>query len=304
MIYTISEKSLTNKNQDMKTIAIYHNKGGVGKTTTVINLAAAFRHCGKRVLVIDLDSQANTTYAAGLVKFYNENDDNIKSSYIFHVISEKSKFYIPDVVRQSSFPAHNFDVIPSHIELMEHERELVEITPALTRLDKKLKAVQENYDLVLIDTPPSLNLYARIALIAANYLIIPSDLKPFANEGLRNVRKFIDDINEFREEIDKPPIKVLGVLPSKIPTAHKFVKYILPQMENAVKEVYGFPLLESKIFERRDVSAAIEQTMSIGDLIIPDPQSVFDYKPASQATEEFRQLAQEVMNMMEINGDK
>jgi cellulose biosynthesis protein BcsQ len=78
----------------VKTIAVYHNKGGVGKTTTVVNLAAAFRKKGKRVLVIDLDSQANTTYATGLIKFVDEELDNIKDCNILHVLKSEDFFSI------------------------------------------------------------------------------------------------------------------------------------------------------------------------------------------------------------------
>lgn len=285
--------------QPMKTIAIYHNKGGVGKTTTVINLAAALSKKRKRVLVIDLDSQANTTFATGLVKFQDELSDTIKSNYVYHVIVEKNKFPIHEVVRRSDFTTPPFDVLPSHIDFMEHEQELIQLPAALTRLVKKLKDVENSYDIVLIDTPPSLNLYARIALISADYLLIPSDLRPFANEGLRNVWRFVNDVNEFREAMGRNTLEILGVLPSKISTAAKFVEYTLPKMEAIVSAQYGFSLLKSRIFERRDTSAAVEQSIEIGDLEIPNPTSILDYKPNSQAAEEFEALAEEVLNLIQ-----
>lgn len=281
----------------MKVIAVYHNKGGVGKTTTTINLAAALSKNGKRVLLIDLDAQANTTFAAGLMKFRDELEDDLKNSYIYHVIRDKNKYFIKDVARKSNFTTPPFDVIPSHIDLMAHEFQLREIDPVKTRLLGKLQEVQSEYDVVIIDTPPSLNLYARIALITAEYLIIPSDLKPFANEGLINVTNFIDEINETRAEYGKNPLKVLGVLPSKLQTAAKFVERTLPKMEEIVRSRYGYELMKSRIFERRDVSAAIEKMATVGDLDIPDPQSILDYAPNSQAAEEFTLLAEEVMQL-------
>ena len=284
----------------MKVIAVYHNKGGVGKTTTVVNLAAALSKKGQKVLVIDLDSQANTTYAAGLIKFQDEMQDNIKDNYIYHVLREKNKYFISDVVRRSKFTTPEFDVIPSHINLMHHEKELAEIDATRTRILAKLQKSKDKYDVVLLDTPPSLNLYAKVAIIAADYLIIPSDLKPFANEGLVNVKKFIEEINEFKGVIGKEPIEILGVLPSKIGTHQRFVKYILPNMEKTVKERYGFQLMKSRIFERRDVSAAIENSLEIGDLDVPDPKSILDYKPNSIAAEEFENLATEVMELVGI----
>lgn len=278
----------------MKTIAVYHNKGGVGKTTTTVNLASALSKKGHRVLLIDLDAQANSTFAVGLMKFRDELEDDIKKSYVYHVIREKNLFPISEVVRKSSFSDPEFDVIPSHIDLMAHEFELREIEPAKNRLMSKLQKVEEDYDVVLIDTPPALNLYARIALISADYLLIPSDLKPFANEGLINVKNFVNDINEYRDELGREPLEVLGVLASKVATHARFVEHTLPKMEQVVEERYGYKLLNSRIFERRDISAAIEKTIVMGNLDIPDPQSVLDYNPSCQSTVEFQRLAKEI----------
>jgi cellulose biosynthesis protein BcsQ len=279
----------------MKVIAVYHNKGGVGKTTTVINLAAALSKRGKKVLVIDLDSQANTTYALGLVKFQDEQNDDIRDRYVYHVLAENKKFSISEVVRKSDFSSAAIDVIPSHIELMEREQELIQLAPSLTRLVKKLKDVEHLYDVVLIDTPPSLNLYAKVALISADFLLIPSDLKPFANEGLRNVQRFVTEIDDFRDSMGRKAIEILGVLASKVATHAKFVEHTLPKMEAIIEERYGFRLLRTRIYERRDVSLAIERMLEVGDLDIPNPQSVLDFKPDSASAQEFEDLAKEVL---------
>ncbi|MGI0495060.1 AAA family ATPase [Alkalinema pantanalense CENA528] len=281
----------------MKVIAVYHNKGGVGKTTTVINLAAGLCKKGKRVLVIDLDSQANTTFATGLVKFQDESTDNIKNCNIYHVLIERNKFTIPEVVQKSSFTFPAVDVIPSHISLTTKEVELNDSPQVQTRLLSKLNEVRDHYDIVLIDTPPSLNVFAKIALLASDYLLIPSDLRPFANEGLNNVRTFLEGVDEFREMMNRQPIAVLGVLASKVNTADRFIKYTLPKMEKIVEERYQFPLLKTRIYERRDLSAALERVVALGEMDIPDPQSIFDYKPNSVSAEEFEALTKEIMTM-------
>jgi cellulose biosynthesis protein BcsQ len=97
----------------MKTIAIYHNKGGVGKTTTAVNLAAAFQNKGKRVLLIDIDSQANATFSTGLIKFQFEEDDDLINNNISHLVGSGEFNFIPEIVRKSNgFNIPEIDVIP------------------------------------------------------------------------------------------------------------------------------------------------------------------------------------------------
>jgi chromosome partitioning protein len=286
---------ITLESTTMKTIAIYHNKGGVGKTTTTINLAAAMSRKGYKVLIIDLDSQANTTFAAGLMKFDTEEEDNLKDSNIYNVVHYPKSNYIHDVALKGSFTYPEVDVIPAHINLIWQENTLIDQESSKFQLVKKLDLVKDDYDIVLVDTPPSLNLYAKIALIACDYLIIPSDLKPFANEGLRNVRNFVEQIDEFRNFTNRSAIKVMGVLPSKILTTASYIKSTLPKQEKVVTERYGFPVLETRIFQREDLSRALDNFVMEGDRQIPDPKSIFDFKPDSMSAAEFEELANEVL---------
>lgn len=279
----------------MKTIAVYHNKGGVGKTTTVVNLAAALSKQGKKVLVIDLDSQANTTFAVGLVKFDDEVHDTLKESNVLHLLSSEEFFPIKKIARPASFCSPVVDVVPSHIDLMGAESDLNSLDYSRMILIQKLREVEADYDITLIDTPPSLNLYARVALIAADYLIIPSDLKPFANQGLNNVKGLIKDVNGFRKIIGKKPIELLGILATKVSTNYKFQQSTLPKRMQAVMERYGFDVMESIIFERDDLAKSSEVTKIVGEMEIPDPRSILDFKPQSEAAQEFNNLAQEVL---------
>ena len=284
---------------NMKIIAVYHNKGGVGKTTTVVNLAATFSKMGKRVLVIDLDSQANTTFATGLVNFGDEEKDDLKDNYVYHVLKHRKFFSIADVARTSRFSSHEIDVIPSHILLMKAETDLNQYEYVKGLLTKKLDVVKDKYDIVLIDTPPSLNLYARLALITADYLLIPSDLKPFANEGLDNVKEFIEDNNEFRDMMGRNPIEVLGVLPTKVSTNPRFIQGTLKKRLALVTQRYKFKVMESIIFERDDLAKCTEQVLEVGEMEIPDPRSIADFNSKSKSVDEFQKLADEILEKME-----
>ncbi|MBD1905331.1 AAA family ATPase [Funiculus sociatus GB2-A5] len=279
----------------VKTIAIYHNKGGVGKTTTVVNLAAAIRKKGKKVLIVDLDSQANTTFAAGLAKFDDEELDEVKDCNVRHLLQSEEFYPINEVAKKSQYSNPEIDVLPSHITLMQYETELNQQDSSKIMLLQKLKAVEGQYDVVIIDTPPSLNLYARIALITADYLIIPSDLKPFANQGLVNVKDFVKTINGYRKFLNKPPIEILGVLPCKISTNSRFGQYTLPKRLEVIPKRYDLKVMESVIYEREELAKCTERMQIVGNIEIPDPISVLDFKPDSLSAKEFELLAKEVL---------
>ncbi len=295
------------RQHSMKTIAVYHNKGGVGKTTVSVNLAAALSKKGKKVLLIDIDSQANTTFATGLIKFEFEEDDDLREQNVYHLLESGDFNFIPDIVRQSQyFNNPEIDVIPSHITLIQYQDTLNKILASRNRLVAKLKRVEKDYDIVILDTPPSRDLYAQVALIAADYLIIPSDLKPFANQGLPTVKNFINEINESREVLGKQPINIIGVLASKISTNAKFLQYKFPQQRSVISSRYNLPLMEAVIYDRTVLSECMNQTITVGDLEYPDPKSVIKYaeevKPdAQKSAMEFDVLASEVLRKMGVN---
>ncbi|AVH72697.1 AAA family ATPase [Nostoc sp. 'Lobaria pulmonaria (5183) cyanobiont'] len=295
----------TKRQHSMKTIAIYHNKGGVGKTTVAVNLAAALRKKGKNVLLVDIDSQANTTFATGLIKFQFEEDDNLRERNVYHLLESGDFNFIPEVVRTSDyFNNPEIDVIPSHITLIEYQEKLNKILASRSRLVTKLKKVENNYDIVIIDTPPSRDLYAEVALIATDYLIIPSDLKPFANQGLPTVKNFVNQINESREMMGKSPINIIGVLASKISTNAKFLQYNFPKQREVISERYQLPIMESVIYDRTALSECMNQTIPVGDLEYPDPKSIIKFaelKTSAQiSAEEFNVLADEVIRKMGV----
>ncbi|WP_373539982.1 AAA family ATPase [Chamaesiphon sp.] len=285
----------------MKTIAIYHNKGGVGKTTVSTNLAAALSKRGYRVLLIDIDAQANSTFATGLVKFQFEEEDDLRDRNVRHIISSADTNFIHEIVRESQyFSDPEIAVIPAHINLIDKQGELTTIVASRTRLTEKLKRVENNYDLVIIDTPPSRDIYAEVALTTADYLIIPSDLKPFANQGLPTVKNFIKTINESRATFGRQPIGLLGVLASKISTNARFIEYTFPKQRAVISNRYEMPLMDSVIYDRTALSESFNKTVIVGDIEYPDPKSIFKYADEVKSTAqvsamEFEVLAQEVV---------
>ncbi|MFK5969486.1 MAG: AAA family ATPase [Candidatus Marithrix sp.] len=294
-IQTQSEKN------NMKVIGIYHNKGGVGKTTVAVNLAAAFRNMDKRVLLIDIDAQANATFATGLIKFLFDKDDDLKDSNVFSLLNDSDSGFIPEICRQSQlFNETEIDVIPSHISLIGKQSGLTTFANTRWRLNGKIQLVKEEYDIVIIDMPPSLDIYAEMALIAADYLIIPSDLKPFANQGLPNVRNFIRQTDETRISIGKEALEIIGVLPSKILSNARYLEHTFEQQKQHIIQDYSFEVLNSKILDRKVLADCFNKDIEMGELRIPDPKSIFMFDKNSESAKEFNALANEVSEKIGI----
>ena len=233
--------------------------------------------------------------------FQFDEEDDLRDRNVCDLLTSEDTNFIDDIVRKSEyFNEPEIDVIPAHINLIDKQGELTTMMASRTRLMTKLKRVENNYDLVIIDTPPSRDIYAEVALITADYLIIPSDLKPFANQGLPTVKKFIQTINESRRMFSKQPIDILGVLPSKISTNARFIQYTFPKQRAVISSRYEMSLMESVIYDRTALSDSFNKTILVGDVEYPDPKSIFKYADESKSSAEgsameFEILADEVL---------
>ncbi len=178
-------------------ISVVNQKGGVGKTTTAVNLASFLAECGHRTLLIDLDPQANSTSGLGI------DIDNVHHS-LYHLLIEDCP--IETVLYASPF--ENLHVIPANTDLAGAEIELVDLVSRETILKNKLESLKPHYSFILIDCPPSLGLLTLNALCASDYTLIPVQTEYFALEGLSHL---VRTISLVQEELN-PQLKVAGIL--------------------------------------------------------------------------------------------
>lgn len=177
-------------------IAIANQKGGVGKTTSAVNLCAALAASGKRVLLVDLDPQGNATMGAGI-----EKRDLTHS--ITELLLGESTF--ADALRRSE---EGFDVIPGNIDLTAAEIQLMDLPQRDTRLKSALHPIRSSYDYILIDCPPSLSLLTLNALAAADGIIVPMQCEYYALEGLSSL---INTINALKQKLN-PELAIDGII--------------------------------------------------------------------------------------------
>lgn len=180
-----------------RTIVVANQKGGVGKTTTAINLAASLAELNQKILVIDMDPQGNTTSGLGIEK------DEAENTVYELMLGECS---IEDAIMESEYD--NLDVLPSNINLAAAEIELVGIEEKEYILRKETERIRQNYDYILIDCPPSLSMLTINAMCAADTVLVPIQCEYYALEGLSQLIHTIDLV---RDRLN-PELEIEGVV--------------------------------------------------------------------------------------------
>ena len=244
-------------------IALANQKGGVGKTTTSVNLGAALAQAGQRVLLVDIDAQGNATSGSGIDKSELERDS-------YDVIVDGAPLH--EVI----VPTDNYDLVPATIQLSGAEIELADKKEREYRLKAALATVADDYDFILIDNPPPLGLLTVNAFTAADAILIPVQTEFYALEGLGQL---LNTIELVRQQFN-PDLDIAGILLTMYDGRTNLAK----QVAEEVRNYFGDKVYETVIPR----TVRLSEAPSYG-------QAIIDFDPRSVGAQVYTELAQEVL---------
>ena len=248
-----------------KIIAMANQKGGVGKTTSAVNLSACLAYLNKKILLVDIDPQGNATSGVGV----NKADVN---QCIYNVLVEDAS--AKDVIRQTNLA--NLDIIPATIQLAGAEIELVPTISREIRLKKSLEMVKEDYDFIFIDCPPSLGLLTINALTSSDTVLIPVQCEYYALEGLSQL---LSTIRLVQKHLNKQ-LMIEGVLLTMLDARTNLGIQVIEEVK--------------KYFQDKVYRSVIPRNVRLGEAP-SHGQPIITYDPKSRGAEVYLELAKEVM---------
>jgi len=255
-----------------KIIAVANQKGGVGKTTTAVNLAASLGVLEQKVLLIDADPQANATSGLGI-------DVEHQNKGTYQLLEHSASLDQVTV----SVPSANVNVVPSHIDLVAIEIELVDKPNREYMLYQALEGVQERYDFVIIDCAPSLGLLTLNALTTSDSVLIPIQCEYFALEGLGKLLNTIKSV----QRIHNKNLDIEGMLLTMYDSRLRLSNQVVDEVKKHFHEMVFNTIIQRNV--------KIGEAPSFGE-------SILDYDSTSKGAENYLNLAHEVIEKNKING--